>query len=961
LSRLNKDLLLRIIDEAQQEYMCEEKAAEELIMSLLRSALALTGSEHGCMYLVTQLPGQTEHVKNIASIIHTNAVCMQVTAESYDVSLIITSSIDAFARQVLSTHKSIIQNNLSFQHPVLESCLVLPVVVKNKLLGIIGMASQRSSYSQKVISFLAPFLSTCALVMQKVNILSGKQSLNSSQLKSVTTSAYTIGNSNKGVEELAMLYTNTSKPVYSPDDAEKKLLYVLNQSLDEVIQGIICSAEDIRQDSKILEALTQQKEHLKLSIWAAELGLWDWEIKSGKVIYNQRWAEMLGYELDEIEPHFNSWEQLVHPEDMPLVIQEITNHLNGKTSFYQAEHRLRSKSGEWKWVLVSGKIFSRNDSGEPIRFAGTHLDITERKRTEEENKKLAMVAQKTNNAVIITDARGITEWVNEGFTRISGYSIEEIIGKKPGALLQGAQTDSDTIRTMREAIDAKKGFNVEIVNYSKQGKPYWMQLDVQSILDDKGSVQQFIAIQTDITALKQAEQLLSFQSNILYHVKDSVIVTDLSGVVTYYNKGAEEIFGYTAEEMIGNTLHNIYPELPDPQVRTQTIDRILQGNDFDGEWLGKHKSGELVWVHVVTTLMRDTRGVVTGMIGVAKDITDRKKTEQKLTESEAYLRSILDATVQTYFLIDSSYQIIKFNQSAANAVKFTYHKELQIADSMLEYCDADAINDFKKNIQKAFSGEKVFVTREIKHAHSNAWYEIQYLPAYNEQNQIYAAAFISLDISNRKQTELALLKSYQEVETFKTVLNASALISITDATGTITEVNDAFCDISKYSRQELIGKKHNVINSGYHSPEFFSGMWKTITKGQSWRDEIKNKAKDGSYYWVDTIINPVFDETGKIKQYISVVYLITQRKKAEEDREKLITDLTKFAFITAHNLRGPLARILGLISIFNPSDPMDCINATVIEKLKISANELDEVIHKMIHSMNIRENGKDIF
>jgi signal transduction histidine kinase len=112
---------------------------------------------------------------------------------------------------------------------------------------------------------------------------------------------------------------------------------------------------------------------------------------------------------------------------------------------------------------------------------------------------------------------------------------------------------------------------------------------------------------------------------------------------------------------------------------------------------------------------------------------------------------------------------------------------------------------------------------------------------------------------------------------------------------------------------------------------------------------------------VDTIINPVFDETGKIKQYISVVYLITQRKKAEEDREKLITDLTKFAFITAHNLRGPLARILGLISIFNPSDPMDCINATVIEKLKISANELDEVIHKMIHSMNIRENGKDIF
>lgn len=502
-----------------------------------------------------------------------------------------------------------------------------------------------------------------------------------------------------------------------------------------------------------------------------------------------------------------------------------------------------------------------------------------------------MVAQQTDKAVIITDANGVTEWVNKGFSRITGYSIEEIIGKKPGSLLQGAQTDPGTVKVMQEAIQAKKGFNVEIINYTKQGKPYWLQLDVQSIRDDKGSIQQFIAIQTDITARKQAEQLLSFQLDILYHVKDSVIVTDLSGKVTYYNKGAESIFGYTAEEMIGNTLHNIYPELPDPEVRKQTTERILQGNDFDGEWLGKNKSGELVWVHVVTTVIRDTYGEIIGMIGVAKDITDQKKTEQKLKESEAYLRSILDATVQTYFLIDSSYQIIKYNQAAASSVKLTHQKKLQLADNMLEYCDPAALNDFKTNVQKAFSGEKVFLTREVNHPHLNAWYEIQYLPAYNEQNQIYAVAFVSLDITSRKQTEMALLKSYQEVQAFKNVLNTSALISVTDHTGTITEVNDAFCEISKYSRQELIGKKHNLINSGYHTPEFFSGMWKSITQGQLWRDEIKNKAKDGSYYWVDTIINPVFDENGKIKQYISVRYLVSQRKKLKKTEKNLLQTL----------------------------------------------------------------------
>jgi PAS domain S-box-containing protein len=186
-------------------------------------------------------------------------------------------------------------------------------------------------------------------------------------------------------------------------------------------------------------------------------------------------------------------------------------------------------------------------------------------------------------------------------------------------------------------------------------------------------------------------------------------------------------------------------------------------------------------------------------------------------------------------------------------------------------------------------------------------------------------------------------------------LNTSALISLTDKHGRIIEVNETFCKVSKYSREELIGSTHKLINAGYHSKEFFSELWKTISAGKSWRGEIHNRAKDGTYYWIDTSITPVLDENGKIIQYLSVRYLITERKKAEEDREILVRNLTKFAFMTAHNLRGPLARILGLISILNLDNPADPLNHTALEKLKVSGQELDAVIYKMIEMVNLGE------
>lgn len=161
------------------------------------------------------------------------------------------------------------------------------------------------------------------------------------------------------------------------------------------------------------------------------------------------------------------------------------------------------------------------------------------------------------------------------------------------------------------------------------------------------------------------------------------------------------------------------------------------------------------------------------------------------------------------------------------------------------------------------------------------------------------------DLTQEGQLEVAT----RELVNIRRALDQSAIVAITDVKGTIIHVNDKFCEISKYSRDELIGQNHRIINSGFHPKEFFVDLWKTIASGKVWEGEVKNKAKDGSYYWVYTTIVPFLKEDGKPYEYVSIRYEITQRKLAEERLKASNEELQSFATIAAHDLQEPLRKI----------------------------------------------------
>lgn len=199
--------------------------------------------------------------------------------------------------------------------------------------------------------------------------------------------------------------------------------------------------------------------------------------------------------------------------------------------------------------------------------------------------------------------------------------------------------------------------------------------------------------------------------------------------------------------------------------------------------------------------------------------------------------------------------------------------------------------------------------------------------------------------------------SSQDFSYLKSALDEAAIVAVTDKRGVITYVNRKFCAISKYSADELIGKTHAIVNSGYHPKEFFLEMWQTIAAGKTWDGEIRNRAKDGSHYWVHTTIVPFLDANGKPERYVAVRYEITERKLAEErlniyakKLEQSNQELQDFASVAAHDLQEPLRKIRAFADRLKVRAQTELTPESFdyVERLQTSAQRMQTLINDLL-------------
>ena len=256
-------------------------------------------------------------------------------------------------------------------------------------------------------------------------------------------------------------------------------------------------------------------ERLRLALDSTQIGIFEWNVPKGHVYYSPSLWGLLGYEHGRMPSTLEVWQSLIHPDDLPVYRKRTESQLNGIASFIDPEYRVRSRTGDWRWVYVRSKSVLASPNGRPTRIIGTVQDITTRRESEHalresqaEARKLSLVASRTDNLVIIGSADGRIEWVNSAFCRVMEYTLEEVVGKDPGLLLKGPDTDDAQTDLIRNEIAKGIGANTEIIHYSKSGRKYYLHLEVQVVRNQAGQVENYIAIENDITSRVETESQL---------------------------------------------------------------------------------------------------------------------------------------------------------------------------------------------------------------------------------------------------------------------------------------------------------------------------------------------------------------------------------------------------------------------------------------------------------------------
>ncbi len=287
----------------------------------------------------------------------------------------------------------------------------------------------------------------------------------------------------------------------------------LRQRAAEFTSGQLRKENEERRSAEA--RLKTADERLTLALDSTQVGVYEWNVETDEVYCTPSIWKLIGYNPAEMPATGQGWLNLLHGEDQPAVRAVIAAHFRDETPFIEIEHCVVHGSGEPLWIALRAKCISFSATKTPRRVLGTVQNINARKRTDEalrasqaESRKLSLVASKTDNAVIITDPFGHIEWANTSYTRLTGRKLAEVHGDPLVGLLASPESDPGAVDRISAALTSREPITIDAIQLATNDRRFHVHLDVQPVLDDEGYVENFIAIETDITARVEIEQQL---------------------------------------------------------------------------------------------------------------------------------------------------------------------------------------------------------------------------------------------------------------------------------------------------------------------------------------------------------------------------------------------------------------------------------------------------------------------
>jgi len=680
--------------------------------------------------------------------------------------------------------------------------------------------------------------------------------------------------------------------------------------------------QQVNKRKKAEQDLKSSQDLWQFALEGSGDGVWQYHFETKEVFFSKQYKKMLGYEEDEFKNEIQEWTKRIHTDDKCEV--EKTNHLyfENKIGSHQREYRIRHKSGDYLWILDRSILISHDTEDRPKRIIGTHTNITERKKAEDDYKRISAVASANKNGVVFTNTEGIITWSNEGFCNLTGYQMDEIIGRTPLELCMGELSKGTELDTMVKSFFDGKNFDTEVIFYRKNGSSFWGRAKGQVLLDENERVVKYFAIIEDISQKRQQDEQLQILSSIAAENMQAVIISDIEGKVEWVNQSFEKISGYTLDEMLHKKPGTI---LQGPETCIQTIaymkEQIKLGEPFICEILNYHKSGSKYWLRIQGQALRDKQGNIFKYFAIEEDITVQKETKQKIKELESHFRLALEKLGDNVWEHNFKTNTTTFSNTNNNFLGFHIN---EFTDNEKLWWDSV----YKEDLPILVENDNRYKNKEIdyhvleyrmKHRDGTIKWVLDRGVVLEKDKDGNPLKIIGThaDVTKQKNAEQAL--KFKEEKYRSIIANMNLGLIEVDHDEQIQFVNQSFCDMSGFSQDELIGKIASSLYVRSEYRELLKMKHQRREKGHSDAYEIAVNNKAGQKKWWLISGAPLYNDKGEQVGSIGIHLDITEQKMLEyellasrQQAESSANAKQTFLANMSHEIRTPMNAILGM-------------------------------------------------